>query len=193
MRKILLCIFVLSLACLTVEAGDPYQYRDNIVWAWFDEAHGLIVRMIAYEVREHRPPAKGATTARLMFDVFYIDSNGVTSRYGGTIKDLLPGEFHVIGLQQARITTEVEVIDMIFGDSHTFAVDVSVTGIGPAQKYNYHDHYYGPNGQVNHHGIEVYRQAEAVGTVYLGNNNLTPNPAVFADLTTIKLVDVTVQ
>lgn len=193
MRKVMFSFFVISLACfLPVAAGDVYHHRGNIAVAWF-ETEGAVISIGVSENQDQVPPGKGATSASLTFWGYRYGEEPVFQVF--TVKSLLPDEFQVHpALQWARLATQVEVVDDISGDALTFNIDLTIKATRPAQRYKYHEHIFGPDAKLDYWGTELRRSAEAVGTVFLGTENLTPIPSLtdWTYLMNVKLTQVSV-
>jgi hypothetical protein len=94
---------------------------------------------------------------------------------------LAPDEFLVNG--QLKTATLNATIELIEGE----LVDVSITWTGTrrAVRDTGHSHIKTPGFKVNSHSNGLRRQATASGTVTHGTTNFTPEPAVFAELSSL--------
>ena len=104
---------------------------------------------------------------------------------------LAPGEFQIDQqLTAATLTATIEVFDFVSGTSFPVDVNVSWTGFGDTFSQKQRSHFTAPGFKANSRFDGTFRQATASGTVTDGTTNFTPEPAVFAQLGSVKQGEV---
>jgi hypothetical protein len=106
---------------------------------------------------------------------------------------LAPGEFQIDQqLTTASLNTTIEVFDFVSGTSFPVDVSVSWTGVGATFRIKDHFQIKTPGFKVNSRFDGTFREATASGTVSDGTTNFTPEPAVFAELGSVKQGEVVI-
>jgi hypothetical protein len=98
------------------------------------------------------------------------------------VADLAPDAFEVNG--QLRTATLNTTIDL--DEEGPVEVSVTWTGTGTAVRETRHFHLKMPGFKVNSHFNGLTREATASGTVSDGTTNFTPEPAVSAELASVR-------
>jgi hypothetical protein len=93
-------------------------------------------------------------------------------------------------LTAATLTATIEVFDFVSGTSFPVEVNVSWTGFGDTFSVKDRFHLKAPGFKVNSRFDGTFRDATASGTVTDGTTNFTPEPAVFADMGSVKQGEV---
>lgn len=200
MKKYIWCAFVLSLACcLPLTAGGLYHFRGNAAVAefesWDNAGVVTVVWMQVEQYRSQNPPGNGTELANIFFEAFRYDTvNDVVLFDGYGSQALPPGIFEIDGkLNQATLAGQLEFLDAVSGNPLTFSINLTVNAVGPAVRQTDHEHLNGPTFKVNYRWTGVGREAEGVGTVFLGAENLTPDPTYYGRLMSAKSMQVVVE
>lgn len=107
---------------------------------------------------------------------------------------LAAGAFQIDeGLTTATLNATIEVTDFLTDTSFPVDVSVSWTGSGPTFRQKDHFQLKTPGFKVNAHFDGTFRDAMAAGTVSDGTTDFTPDPAVFADMASIKQGEVDIS
>jgi hypothetical protein len=100
---------------------------------------------------------------------------------------LAPGQFQIDDkLTAASLTATIEVFDFVSGASIPLDVNMRWTGSGDPFKSKERVHQTFPGSKVNKYFDGTFRTAGAAGTVSDGTTNLTPEPATFAQLGSVR-------
>jgi len=106
---------------------------------------------------------------------------------------LTPDQFQIDKqITAATLNATIEVFDFV--SNTTFPVDVSISWVGEGPTTSVKDHFQvkAPGFKVNSRANGTFRDATASGTVSDGTTNFTPEPAVFAELASIKQGEVAI-
>jgi hypothetical protein len=104
---------------------------------------------------------------------------------------LAAGEFQIDKmLTTATLNATIEVFDEVSGTSFPVDISVSWAGFGASTTQKDHFQIHGPDFKVNSRFMGTFRDATASGTVSDGTTNFTPEPAVFADMGSVKQGEV---
>jgi hypothetical protein len=106
---------------------------------------------------------------------------------------LAPTEF-VIDRQlvSASLDTTVTVMDFVSGASFPVDVAVNWTGTGATFRVKQHFQIITPGFKLNSRFDGTFREAAASGTISDGTSNFTPEPAAFADMSSVKSGEVSI-
>jgi hypothetical protein len=104
---------------------------------------------------------------------------------------LAPADFQIDReLNAARLDTTIELFDFISGTILTVDVSVAWTGAGATFTVKDRFHQKSPGFKINSRFSGTFREATATGMVTDGTTNFTPDPAVFAQLGSVKTGEV---
>lgn len=95
-------------------------------------------------------------------------------------------------LTTATLETTIEVFDFVSGTSFPVDVSVSWEGTGDRVRVKDHSQVKAPGFKLNARFDATFRSAEASGTIWDGTTNFTPEPAVFADMASVKVGELIV-
>ena len=93
-------------------------------------------------------------------------------------------------LTAAALTTTVDSVDSVSGSSFPVDIGVSWTGVGVPVSDRHRFHQNSPGFKVNARFAGISRGAAASGSILIGTTNLTPEPAFFAEMGSIKVGEV---
>jgi hypothetical protein len=100
---------------------------------------------------------------------------------------LAPGQFQIDGkITAASLTATIEVLDAVSGASFPVTVSVRWTGVGDTFGVKERRHQTFPGFKINQHFDATGRHAAAAGTVSDGTTNFTPEPALVAELASVR-------
>jgi hypothetical protein len=100
---------------------------------------------------------------------------------------LAPGQFQIDNkLTTASLTATIEVFDFVSGTSFPVNVSVSWTGVGETFSVKQRSHQTFPGFKINKRFDGTGRHGVASGTVSDGTTNFTPQPALVAELGSIR-------
>jgi hypothetical protein len=106
---------------------------------------------------------------------------------------LAPAEFVMDSqLKSAALETTITVTDFVSGTSFPVDMAVTWTGTGEAFRFKQHSQIKAPGFTLNSKSDGTSRDGTASGTVSDGTTNLTPEPASFANLSSLKSGEVTI-
>lgn len=104
--------------------------------------------------------------------------------------ELTPEEFQADRLHAATLGTTIELFDFLSATSFPVEVNIAWTGTGASVTERNHSHFSAPGFKVNARFSGTVREATATGPVTDGTTNFTPEPAVSAHLSSVKLGEV---
>jgi hypothetical protein len=202
--KRLFLIFALALTALAATsvsgaAGAStlhFSFKGQFAEADFDsvDPSGCVETFVFVEgvngtVKETGHPA-ASSTAVIVIDQFdFCTSTETLFAVGETT--LAAGEFQIDKmLTTATLNATIEVFDEVSGTSFPVDISVSWAGFGASTTQKDHFQIHGPDFKVNSRFMGTFRDATASGTVSDGTTNFTPEPAVFADMGSVKQGEV---
>lgn len=202
--KQLFLILALALTALTVTsvsgaAGAStlhFSFKGQFAEADFDsvDPSGCVETFVFVEgvngtVKEAGKPA-ASSMAFIAIDQFDFCA-GTETLFATGEATLAAGEFQIDKmLTTATLNATIEVFDFDSGTSFPVDVSVSWTGVGATTTQKDHFQIKGPDFKVNSRFMGTFRDATASGTVSDGTTNFTPEPAVFADMGSVKQGEV---
>jgi hypothetical protein len=100
---------------------------------------------------------------------------------------LTPGQFQIDGkITAASLTATIEVLDDVSGASFPVNISVSWTGVGDTFSVKQRSQETVPGFKINQRFDATGRHAAAAGTVSDGTTNFTPEPALVAELASVR-------
>jgi hypothetical protein len=205
MRKRLLAVvslaFVLMALTLPARAAPAetlhFSFTGLSAEAFFSSTEGCVVTdvgVFAMEGRVKTGPGRPAVESAAATFVSQFDvCTGTQLLAADGFAVLAPGEFQIDEqLTAATLTATIEVFDFVSGASFPVDVSVSWTGFGDTFSVKDRFHLKAPGFKVNSRFDGTFREATAAGTVTDGTTNFTPEPAVFAQLGSVKQGEVVI-
>jgi hypothetical protein len=205
MRTRLLAIvslaFVLMALALPARAAPAetlhFSFQGQTADAFFSSTEGCVVTdvgVFAVDGRVKTGPGRPAveSTASVFISQFdFCTQTQLLAADGFAV--LAPGEFQIAAdLTSATLTATIEVFDFVSGTSFPVDVNVSWSGSGDTFREKQHFHFTAPGFKANFRMDGTFREATAAGTVTDGTTNFTPEPAVFAQLGSVKQGEVVI-
>lgn len=202
-REYLLTIVVLAVALVlpyrsAAVPGQTSHFKLTGLTAnvFFDSFEGCVETSASVTATSNRIKTVGRpeTTPSAFVSLFQFDNCSFTtllSAFG--FADLPPGAFEVkSNLISATLNTSIDVFDSV--SNTTFPVDLSLswTGTGALSVSRSHSIFRAPGFRENFMFTGASRSATVSGSVTALVTNFSPNPAVFADLESVKQGDLQV-
>lgn len=195
----LFCV-ALALPSRSVAApGQTFHFRFMGLTAdtFFDNFEGCVETSAEVEPMNGRIKTAGGgpeATSSVFVGIFQFDNCSgavLLSAFGSA--DLPAGAFQIDKkLTSATLSTSLDVFDFVSSTSFPVDVTMSWTAVGPPTMSMSHSVFKAPGllSISTFHGTS--RAATASGSVTALGTNFSPNPAVFADLNSVKEGDLTV-
>jgi len=195
-----LAVVLMALALPVRAAGAEtlhVNFKGQTAQAEFSSTHGCVqtvVYVLASDGRFKTDPggpeaASGAESYIFQSDV--CTQTQLLAAYGFAV--LAPSEFQIDQqFTAATLTATIEVFDFVSGTSFPVDVDVSWTGFGDTFTVKDRFHQRAPGFKANFRFDGTFRDATAAGTVTDGTTNFTPEPAVFAQLGSVRQGEVVI-
>jgi hypothetical protein len=125
--------------------------------------------------------------SRSIADVSQFDRCTSTELLHARGETLLPPEaLTITPLESARLHATLFLVDHVSGDPVALSVDLTWSATGETARVKDHYQFKSPVSTINARFSALSREAGAQGTVSNGPTNLTPQPAQFALLNSIK-------
>jgi hypothetical protein len=193
----LLAVFVLLLATFgqhttaSADGAQVFYAKGPSAFAQFSTDSGCIHTAVFVFAADRRiRAAPGPTTSESFASVTILQSNSCENELllnaSGSTFPLSNEEFQISPqLDSATLNTTITLFDTV--SETTFQVDVNMTwvGTGPLTRENSNDHFRESGCIINTRLAGKSRPAEASGTVSDGTTNFTPEPSVFARLSSL--------
>jgi len=202
MKRLVLSVAVLLSMLVTAlpahAAGAEtlhFSFRGLEAEAFFDSVDGCVetsVDVFAVDGRTKSGPGQPAaeSVAAIFISQFDVCTGGLLLAADG-FATLTPNQFQIDKqLTAATLNATIEVTDFVSGTVFPVDVSVSWTGTGAIVTVKDRFHLTAPGFKVNSRFDGTTRDATASGTVSNGTTNFTPEPAVFADLRSVKQGEV---
>ena len=205
MRKRLLVALVLALILVALPvvsalAGNIFHFSGQSADAFFSSTDpsgciGTFVAAFATDGRFQSPPGPGSTSSGAFVGIAQFNfCTGVLLMDAFGSASLADPDFQVSrDLTSATLNTTLLVVDSVSGSTFSVDVDLTWTGTSALSRSNSHFHFQSPGFIVNGHFNGASRFAEASGSVTIGATNFTPGPSDFAQISSAKSGEVTVD
>lgn len=175
-----------------------YQFRGNSAYASFASSDGCVVTwtdVSLYESRYHTPPGPPQQSAPGL-GVYVISYDYCQYRYLNEIysfAELPAGSFSFGGgLQSAQVNATLEAYDYATGSTVPVTINVTWDGVGEASQSSSHNRWSSPNYKAMWRSKGTVRDASASGSVVVGTVNMTPDPSVWANLSSAQSGSITI-
>lgn len=201
MKRFLLLV-TLALCALALIPAAPaqaaqtskYQFQGLAADAYFStvDETGCIINEVSVSAADGRTKTgPGKPDAAPMAYVFLVQYNQCTEEllsFAQGATELNAGAFQIDRqFNAATLNTTVVVTDEISGETYPVAVNVAFTGSGPTFRDKSRYQSSGPGYKYTQRFDGTFRQATASGSVTTPDGtNLTPEPAVFAQLGSVR-------
>ncbi len=193
--------FVLMALALPARAAGAetlhFSFQGQTADAFFSSTQACVVTdvgVFAVDGRVKTGPGRPAveSTASIFISQFDV-CTGTQLLAADGFAVLAPGEFQIEEqLTAATLTATIEVFDFVSGTSFPVDVNVSWTGFGDTFTIKERFHQRSPGFRANFRMDGTFREATAAGTVTDGTTNYTPEPAVFAQLGSVRKGEVVI-
>lgn len=195
-----LAFILLALAPPARAAGAEtlhFSFRGQTADAFFSSTQGCVVTDVGVFAADGRiKTGPGGPEVASMAATFISQFDVCTQTQllaADGFAELAPGEFQIDAeLTAATLTATIEVFDFVSGTSFPVDVDVSWTGFGDTFTVKDRFHQRAPGFKANFRFDGTFRDATAAGTVTDGTTNFTPEPAVFAQLGSVRQGEVVI-
>lgn len=185
---------LLSLVLASAASAETLQFKlrgqEAVAGFTSTDATGCVITHVfiaAMDANVKQGPGSAGSDSRSMASVSQYDrcaSTELLVAFGETI--LPPEAFMITPLESARLQATLVVFDRVSRDPLSLSVDLTWTATGETARMKDHYQFKSPLVTVNARFTAVSRDAAARGTVSDGTTNLTPEPAQFALLNSVK-------
>jgi hypothetical protein len=185
----LVAVFFLLMTTLSPQnasaSADVWKLKNESVRAEFtsvDETQCIYTDVIVWASKEmyQEAPGSGTWTPYVLVNFNQSDICKKTTINAFGSAPITQSQLQVAGkLSSATLTATVSMTNWWTGEKYAdFDLDLTWTATGPLSSDNRHDQFRYGDYHLNEQFISEFRFAQAVGTVWDGTTNLTPNPAV---------------